>query len=76
MNESTTAPMGVMIVNRADYKLSIALEQFRPEEYLLSISRWIPETAWQEHRYFLTAEELLTIQEIVNGTGKESRMGH
>lgn len=60
------------ITDRADYKLNVSLTEYRTEEYLLTISRWIPEQQWQEHRYFLTPAELVCLQAQINGTSKES----
>ena len=47
-----------LIRDQEDYKLDVELQEFRPDEYMLSIRRWIPETGWADMRLFLTPEEL------------------
>jgi len=57
---------GANIVNRADYKLDVQLTEFRPQEYLFSINRYMPETAWQRQQFFLTLDELNEIRKQLN----------
>ncbi len=54
------------VVNRQDYKLDIRLSEFRQNEYLLAINKFIPETGWCEQKFFLTPEELACIQDVIN----------
>jgi len=54
---------GANITDRPDYKLDVQLKEFRQNEYLLTIKRWIPEHKWTEQRFFLTPEELVRLQE-------------
>ena len=61
---------GANITDRADYKLDIALQEFRQNEYLLTIKRWIPETKWTEQKFFLTPEELVRLQDQLDGARK------
>ncbi len=56
------------VVNRPDYKLDIRLSEFRQNEYLLAINKFIPETGWCEQKFFLTQEELACIQDVINGS--------
>lgn len=59
---------GANIVDRTDYKLDFNLREYRPSEYLLAISKFIPETGWREQKFFLTTEELAKIRAEINGT--------
>ena len=54
------------VVNRDDYKLDVKLREFKPLEYELTISRWIPEYGWQNYVYFIGTEELKAIQKEIN----------
>ena len=54
------------IVNRTDYKLNFDLTEFRPSEHVLTIDRFIPEYGWVSQQYFLNAEELKSIQTVLN----------
>jgi hypothetical protein len=56
------------VVDRPDYKLNFQLTEFRPDEYLLSIEKFIPETGWCEQKFFLTQEELTSIRQAINGS--------
>jgi hypothetical protein len=56
------------IVNRTDYKLDFGCVEFRPGEHVLTIDRFIPEYGWISQQYFLSAEELYRIQQVLNGT--------
>lgn len=55
------------IVNRADYRLDIRLQEFRDNEYMLTIDKFIPETGWCEQKFFLTPDELELIRQQING---------
>lgn len=55
------------IVNRADYKLDIAVTEFRPEQFVLTIDKFIPEHGWCSQQYFLDAAELARVQSALNG---------
>jgi hypothetical protein len=59
-------PPREMIVNRSDYKLDFTLTEFRQNQYLLAINKFIPETGWCEQKFFLTPEELARIQDVIN----------
>lgn len=53
------------IVNREDYKLNFLVREFRPNEYQLSIEKFIPETGWTQQQFFLTETELNSIKEAI-----------
>lgn len=53
------------ITNRADYKLDIRLQEFRQDQYLLTIRKFIPETNWTEQKFFLTPEELTQLKDAI-----------
>ncbi len=55
------------IIDRTDYKLNFGLTEFRPSEHVLTIDRFIPEYGWVSQQYFLNAEELNRIQQVLNG---------
>jgi hypothetical protein len=57
---------GPNIVDRPDYKLNVQLTEFRQNEFLLSINKFIPETGWCEQKFFLTPEELVRIQDAIS----------
>lgn len=54
------------IVNRADYRLDIQLREFRSEQYMLTIDKFIPETGWVEQKFFLTPDELELVRQQIN----------
>lgn len=68
MQTSTTA---ANIIDRTDYKLDITLTEFRQNEFVLSIRRWIPELKWSEQTFFLTPEELGRIQDQLNNVTRQ-----
>jgi hypothetical protein len=53
------------ITNRDDYKLDIRLKEFRQNEHLLTVRKFIPETNWTEQKFFLTQEELARLQDAI-----------
>ena len=59
---------GPNVVDREDYKLDVKLTEFKPEQYQLTIKRWIPENGWQHYEYFLTPEELKAVQQSINAS--------
>lgn len=60
-------PPEANIVNRKDYKLDFAVTEFRPNEYVLTIDKFIPEYGWMSQQYFLTSAELQRVQTALNG---------
>ena len=58
---------GANIVNRLDYKLNFDIKEFRQNQYVLTIDTFIPEHGWISKQYFLTPEELVRVQEAING---------
>lgn len=54
------------IVNRADYGLDIRLQEFREDQYMLTIDKFIPETGWRSQNFFLTPDELELIRQQIN----------
>lgn len=63
--ERWTAPKG-NIVNREDYKLDFKLAEFRQNQYVLTIEKFIPEHGWVGSQYFLEPEELVRIQSVLD----------
>lgn len=59
---------GGNIVNRADYRLNIQLQEFRRDQYMLTIDKFIPETGWCEQKFFLTPDELAAFRRAINGS--------
>jgi hypothetical protein len=56
------------IINRADYRLDIQLQEFRASEYMLTIEKFIPETGWTRQQFFLTPDELDLVRQQINGS--------
>ena len=54
------------ITNRDDYKLDVNLKEFRQNQYVLTIEKFIPEHGWVSDQYFLTPEELVRIQDVLS----------
>lgn len=61
-------PPKEMIVNRDDYKLNFDLKEFRQNQYVLTIEKFIPEHGWQAQQFFITPEELARIQAAIDVT--------
>lgn len=59
------APKG-NIVDREDYKLDFNLKEFRQNQYVLTIEKFIPEHGWVSQQFFLDPEELARIQSILD----------
>ena len=59
------APKG-NITNRDDYKLDVKVKEFRQNQYVLTIEKFIPEHGWVSDQYFLTPEELVRIQDVLS----------
>lgn len=55
---------GANIADTDHYKLDIELTELRNENWQLTISRWIPESAWTRLELFLTNDELLKIKKV------------
>jgi hypothetical protein len=55
------------IVDRPDYKLNIKTQEFRAGEHVLTIDTFIPEHGWISKQWFLTEDELVRVQEAING---------
>lgn len=60
-------PPKANIVDRQDYKLDIAVTEFRPEQFVLTIDKFISEHGWISQQYFLTPAELERVQSALNG---------
>ena len=58
------------IINREDYKLDFQVKEFRQNQYVLTIESFIPEHGWISKQFFLTPEELVRVQDAINGTNK------
>ena len=58
---------GPNIINNANYKLDMKVTEFRPEQFVLTIDKFIPEHGWISQQYFLTPEELARVQSALNG---------
>jgi hypothetical protein len=63
--ERWVAPRG-NITNREDYKLDVKLKEFRQNQYVLTIERFLPEHGWSTEQYFIDPEELARIQDILS----------
>jgi hypothetical protein len=53
-----------VIIDREDYKLITKLREFRPYQWVLTISQWYPEQGWHHDQYFLEPEELARFREL------------
>ena len=62
-----TPPKG-NIVDREDYKLDFNLKEFRQNQYVLTIEKFIPEHGWIAQQYFLSPEELVRIQSVLDAS--------
>ena len=60
-------PPKANIIDKADYKLDMKVTEFRPEQFVLTIDKFIPEHGWISQQYFLTPEELARVQTALNG---------
>ena len=54
------------IINRDEYKLIAKLREFRPCQWVLTISQWYPEQGWLHKQYFMEPEELVRFKELFN----------
>jgi hypothetical protein len=60
-----TPPKG-NITNRDDYKLDITVKEFRQNQYVITIEKFIPEHGWIAQQFFVDPEELAKIQDILS----------
>ena len=60
-----TPPQG-NITNREDYKLDVKLHEYKQNQYVITIERFIPEYGWSTQQYFVDPEELVKIQDILS----------
>ena len=58
------------IVDREDYKLDFQVKEFRPQEFVVTIEKFIPEHGWIAQQFFLDENELDRIKAALNGTNK------
>ena len=56
------------IIDRADYKLDFNLKEFRQNQYVLTIEKFIPEHGWIAQQYFLSPEELVRVQSALDAS--------
>lgn len=54
------------VINRDDYKFIAKLREYRPHQWLLTMSQWYPELGWTHKQYFLEPEELARFKELFN----------
>ena len=62
-------PAKANIIDNSNYKLDMKVTEFRPEQFVLTIDKFIPEHGWISQQYFLTPEELDKIKKVLNDTG-------
>lgn len=55
------------ITNKDWYKLDVAVNQLKDQQYHLVIRRWTPEQGWLRTELFLTEDELELFRQAING---------
>ena len=56
-----------MIIDNDSYKLKLTVKQIKPNQQLVTIGRWIPETDWVNLQLFLSDSELELMKQSLNG---------
>jgi len=59
-------PPKANIIDNENYKLDMKVKEFRPEQFVLTIDKFIPEHGWISQQYFLDASELARVQKAIN----------
>lgn len=54
----------VLIKDTPYYKLKTQLDQYQPGNWVITVSRWMPETGWVDQQYFMESEELARFKEL------------
>lgn len=53
------------IVDKTDYKLNVDIKQYRPNQYMINIDRYVEGQGWLPHKFFLTKDELQKLQKTL-----------
>ena len=58
-------PPQANITDRDDYKLDVKVNRLDQNQYMVKVSRWIPERGWHDIKLFLDPEELARLHRAI-----------